>query len=51
MPVSSIATVDGETRILRAGDGYYFDSSRPHRFRNVGDEPCRVISACTPPTF
>jgi transcriptional regulator with XRE-family HTH domain len=44
-------TVGDETRVLRAGDGYYFDSSTPHRFRNVGDEPCRVISACTPPTF
>ncbi|MCM2971569.1 cupin domain-containing protein [Larsenimonas suaedae] len=44
-------TVDGETRVLKAGDGYYFDSSLPHRFRNVGDAPCVIVSANTPPTF
>ncbi|MEM7643912.1 MAG: aldehyde dehydrogenase, partial [Pseudomonadota bacterium] len=27
------------------------DSRLPHRFRNIGDAPCQVISACTPPTF
>nr|WP_285292392.1 cupin domain-containing protein [Aureimonas altamirensis] len=44
-------TVDGERRILGPGDAYYFDSRRPHRFRCVGPNPCRVVSACTPPTF
>ena len=44
-------TVDGEARVLRAGDGYLFDSRLPHRFRNLSDAPCEVISACTPPTF
>ena len=38
-------------RVLKAGDGYLFPSLLPHRFRNVGDTPCVVISACTPPTF
>lgn len=44
-------TVDGVWRVLGPGDAYSFDSRRPHRFRCVGDEPTRVISACTPPTF
>ncbi|WP_417229792.1 cupin domain-containing protein [Brevundimonas sp.] len=44
-------TVDGERRILGPGDAYYFESHKPHRFRCVGTEPCRVVSACTPPSF
>jgi transcriptional regulator with XRE-family HTH domain len=44
-------TVGGQTRVLNAGDAYYFSSSTPHRFRNVGDEVCEIISASTPPTF
>jgi len=44
-------TVGGQTRILNAGDAYYFQSSVPHRFRNPGPEPCEIISAATPPTF
>lgn len=44
-------TVDGERRVLGPGDAYSFSSQRPHRFRCVGTEPVRIISACTPPTF
>lgn len=44
-------TVGDERRILGPGDAYYFDSRRPHRFRCVGDEPCHLVSACTPPSF
>lgn len=44
-------TVDGQRRILSAGDAYYFESRRPHRFRCVGDTACELVSACTPPTF
>lgn len=44
-------TVGEERRILGPGDGYYFDSRKPHRFRQVGPEPCVIVSACTPPTF
>ena len=44
-------TVGGERHILGPGDAYYFDSSRPHHFRNVGNECCEVVSACSPPSF
>ena len=44
-------TVDDETAVLGRGDAYYFSSSRPHYFRNVGNMPCEVITACTPPSF
>jgi mannose-6-phosphate isomerase-like protein (cupin superfamily) len=44
-------TVGGETRTLAAGDAYYFKSSVPHRFRNLGREECEIVSASSPPTF
>jgi transcriptional regulator with XRE-family HTH domain len=44
-------TVGDEVYVLSAGDGYYFPSTTPHRFRNSGTEVCEVVSACTPPTF
>lgn len=44
-------TVGAQREVLGPGDGYYFDSRLPHRFRNTGDEECEVVSACTPPTF
>lgn len=44
-------TVDDQVRVLNPGEGYLFDSRLPHRFRNIGDKECVVISACTPPTF
>ena len=37
--------------VLSPGDGYYFDSKRPHRFKNIGDEDLVIISANTPPSF
>lgn len=42
-------SVGNETRILKAGDAYLFNSRQPHRFRNISDRPAEVISACTPP--
>ena len=42
-------TVGDQRRTLSAGDGYYFNSTTPHSFRNVGIAPCVLISACTPP--
>ncbi|MHC5308304.1 cupin domain-containing protein [Bartonella sp. LJL80] len=44
-------SVEDERRILGAGDAYYFESRRPHRFRCVGNVECHVVSACTPPSF
>ncbi|MDZ7747601.1 MAG: cupin domain-containing protein [Halofilum sp. (in: g-proteobacteria)] len=44
-------TVAGEARRLGAGDGYYFESRLPHRFRNPGDVPCEIVSANTPPSI
>ena len=44
-------TVGGQTEVLTAGDGYYFDSSQPHRFRNPGPGRAEIISAVTPPTY
>jgi mannose-6-phosphate isomerase-like protein (cupin superfamily) len=44
-------TVGAATRILSAGDAYYFSSAVPHRFRNPGREDCEIISASSPPTF
>jgi transcriptional regulator with XRE-family HTH domain len=44
-------TIGGQSRILNAGDAYYFLSTVPHRFRNLGEESCEIISASTPPTF
>jgi transcriptional regulator with XRE-family HTH domain len=42
-------TVGEQKQILGPGDAYLFDSRIPHRFRNVGEEECVLISACTPP--
>jgi len=44
-------TVGGESRVLGAGDAYYFKSSVPHRFRNIGREECEIVSASSPPSF
>lgn len=44
-------TVGDETRTLQTGDAYIFDSTLPHRFRNLGDVDCVIVSACTPPSF
>ncbi|WP_448951387.1 cupin domain-containing protein [Labrys neptuniae] len=44
-------TVDGRVEVLRPGDGYYFDSRLPHRFRNVHDGRSEIVSAITPPTY
>lgn len=44
-------TVGQQQRVLNAGDGYYFDSRESHRFRNISEEPCEILSAITPPTY
>ena len=44
-------TVGEVSKVLRPGEGYYFDSQLPHRFRNVGTTPAEIVSAVTPPTY
>ncbi len=44
-------TVADQVRVLNPGDGYLFDSRLPHRFRNIGESRCVIVSACTPPSF
>ncbi len=44
-------SVGEQVAVLGPGEGYYFESSRPHRFRNVGDDALIIVSASTPPTF
>ncbi|WP_020592858.1 cupin domain-containing protein [Kiloniella laminariae] len=44
-------TVGDQRKILREGDGFYFDSRIPHRWRNPGTVEAVIVSACTPPTF
>jgi transcriptional regulator with XRE-family HTH domain len=44
-------TVDGTVYRLGPGDAYYFDSRRPHRFRNTGKKAVEAISCNTPPGF
>lgn len=42
-------TVGNQVMALGPGESYYFDSRTPHRFRNIGDKNCTIVSACTPP--
>jgi len=44
-------TVGEEVSVLGQGDAYYFKSSLPHQFRNIGNEACELITACSPPSF
>lgn len=44
-------TVGGRREVLGPGDAYYYASTLPHRWRNIGRTPAVVVSACTPPTF
>ena len=44
-------SVNGDSQLLAAGDAYYFDSRLPHRFRNLSDGDCVIVSANNPPSF
>lgn len=44
-------TVDGQISVLSAGDGYYFPTTLPHSFRNIGQDEAEIISANTPANF
>jgi len=37
--------VNGHILSLEEGDSFYFDSTRPHIFRNVSDEPAEIMAA------
>lgn len=43
--------VADEHYVLRAGDAITHDSRLPHRNRNPGDVPARVLFCLTPPSF
>lgn len=42
-------TVGDQRRVLGPGDAYYFESTIPHRFRNLSKKQAVIISACSPP--
>jgi transcriptional regulator with XRE-family HTH domain len=49
-------TVGEQIKVLKPGDGYYFDSTLPHRFRNLGKVEAQIVSASlaspgSPPSF
>ncbi|MDI5936180.1 cupin domain-containing protein [Halomonas sp. M4R5S39] len=41
-------TIGADTRRLGPGEAYYFETNVPHRFRNPGEAPCRLVSCATP---
>jgi transcriptional regulator with XRE-family HTH domain len=43
--------VDDLVFVLNAGDTFRFDSPRPHRFRNLGEDEAEVLWAVTPPFY
>ena len=42
-------TIDETSFTLEAGDSIVFDSSRPHRYRTIGDESVQLVSVVTQP--
>ena len=36
--------IDDTTTVLEENDSLYFDSSRPHGYRTVGNRPCKVLA-------
>ncbi len=43
--------IGNQTYVLEEGDSISFDSSIPHRWRNLGDKDVHVVWAITPPTL
>jgi transcriptional regulator with XRE-family HTH domain len=43
--------VEDDRFVLGEGDAFHFESRRPHRFRNLGNEQSRVIWVTTPPVW
>lgn len=44
-------TVDRKTYVLRKGDSFFFNSSLPHGYRNLGKSAAQVLWINTPPSF
>ena len=44
-----VLTVAGETAVLAEGDGFLFDGTQPHAFRNPGAAAARVLWVMAPP--
>lgn len=44
-------TVSDQTAVLNAGDSFFFDSSRPHSFKNPGSRVTRVVWVNSPSTY
>lgn len=40
-----------QSYLIKSGESYLIDTSIPHKFVNKSKEPCKMISAHTPPTF
>lgn len=43
--------VEDKAYHLSEGDSFHFESQRPHRFRNIGNETCRIMWVTTPPVW
>jgi transcriptional regulator with XRE-family HTH domain len=46
-----VVEIEDEEIVLGPGDSAYFDSARPHRYRNDTEAPARFLVAVTPPSF
>jgi transcriptional regulator with XRE-family HTH domain len=44
-------TVSGKKYSLKEGDSFFYNSSEPHGFRNVGTQPAEIIWVNTPATL
>lgn len=43
--------IGDESFTLEEGDAIYFDSTIPHRYKNIGDTECISLWVVTPPSF
>lgn len=46
-----LLTVDDEEYHLKAGDSFYFETHRPHRWANPGDITTEIVWVISPPNF
>lgn len=43
--------IDGVAYVLDEGDAFQFTSTLPHRFRNIGTSPARILWIVSPPFY